>query len=128
MPSLFSTMPDKDYLGFDSGSAIDFQKVVKFAELEKRDVSRATGIPLGSVRYEEERIPKELKDRLTEWANLFNLVAGYFKGDARKTSMWFKIPNPLLGNISPRDMIRVGRYKKLISFVLNSLNENRRDS
>jgi hypothetical protein len=126
MPSIFSTVPDKDYLGFDSGSTIDFQKVVKFAGLEKKDVSRATGIPVSSVRYEEEKIPRELKDRLTEWANLFNLVAGYFNGDAKKTSLWFKMTNPLLGNITPRDMIRIGRYKKLVSFVLNSLNENRR--
>lgn len=126
MSLMFSTVPDKDYLGFDSGSVMDYQKVVKFAEMEKKDVSRATGIPVTSVRYEEEKIPKELRDRLTEWANLFNLVAGYFKGDARKTSLWFKMPNPLLGNITPRDMIRIGRYKKLISFVLNSLNENHR--
>jgi hypothetical protein len=126
MASIFSTVPDKDYLGFDSGSALDYQKVVKFAELEKKDVSRATGIPISSVRYEVEKMPKELKDRLSEWANLFNLVAGYFNGDPRKTALWFKMPNPLLGEISPRDMIRIGRYKKLISFVLNSLNENRR--
>lgn len=128
MPTIFSTVPDKDYLKFDSGTGLDYQKVVKFAEMEKKDVSRATDIPVSSIRYEVEKMPKELKDRLTEWANLFNLVAGYFKGDAGKTSMWFKIPNPLLGNISPRDMIRIGRYKKLISFVLNSLNENRRAS
>ncbi len=124
MSSIFSTIPDKDYLGFDLGTTMDYQKVVKFTELEKKDVSRATGIPVSSIRYEDEKMPKELKDRLTEWANLFNLVAGYFQGDARKTALWFKMANPLLGNIPPRDMIRFGRYKKLISFVFNSLNEN----
>lgn len=128
MASIFSTVPDKDYLGFDSGSSMDFQKVVKFANLKKEDVSRATGVPVSSVRYEEEKIPKELKERLTEWGNLFNLVAGYFKGDVRKTALWFQVSNPLLGDLSPRDMIRIGRYKKLYSFVMNSLSENRRAS
>jgi len=128
MPSIFSTVPEKDYFGFYSGTELDYQKVVKFADFEKKDISRATDIPVTSIRYEPAKMPKELKDRLTEWANLFNLVGGYFNGDARKTALWFKIPNPLLGSITPRDMIRIGRYKKLVSFVLNSLNENRRAS
>lgn len=128
MSSGFSNIAEKDYIGFYSGNDLDYQKVVKFADLEKKDISRATNIPLTSIRYEEGKMPKELKDRIAEWANLFNLVGGYFNGDARKTALWFKMPNPLLGNITPRDMIRIGRYKKLISFVLNSLNENRRAS
>jgi hypothetical protein len=122
---LFSTVPEKDYLGFYSGSDLNYQDVVKFAEMEKKDVSRATGVPLSSIRYDE-KIPQELRERLMEWANLFNLVAGYFHGDGHKTILWFQMPNPLLGELSPRDMIRIGRYKKLISFVLNSLSENRR--
>jgi hypothetical protein len=122
---LFSTVPDKDYLGFYSGSNLNYQDVVKFAALEKKDVSRATGVPISSIRYDD-KIPQELRERLTEWANLFNLVAGYFRGDVRKTALWFQIRNPLLGELSPRDMIRIGRYKKLISFVLNSLSENQR--
>jgi hypothetical protein len=124
---LFSTVPEKDYLGFYSGTDLNYQNVVKFAEMEKKDVSRATGVPLSSIRYDE-KIPQELRDRLIEWANLFNLVAEYFRGDVRKTALWFQIRNPLLGEISPRDMIRVGRYKRLISFVLNSLSENRRSN
>jgi uncharacterized protein (DUF2384 family) len=127
-PSLFATVPQKDYLGFYSGSNLDYQNIVKFAEMEKKDVSRATGIPVASIRYEEEKIPNELRDRLTEWGVLFNLVAEYFHGDRRKTVIWFKVPNPLLGNISPRDMIRIGRYKRLNSFVLNTLAESRKAS
>jgi uncharacterized protein (DUF2384 family) len=127
-PSIFATVPQKDYLGFYSGSNLDYQNIVKFAEMEKKDVSRATGIPVTSIRYEEEKIPNELKDRLTEWAVLFNLVAGYFRGDKRKTVIWFKVPNPLLGNISPRDMIRIGRYKRLNSFVLSTLAEEQKAS
>jgi hypothetical protein len=31
-----------------------------------------------------------------------------------------------LGNITPRDMIRIGRFKKLHRFILNALSENER--
>lgn len=34
--------------------------------------------------------------------------------------MWFELPNPMLGNISPRNMIRAGRYKRLVNFVLDA--------
>jgi hypothetical protein len=52
------------------------------------------------------------------------LVAQFFDGDAAKTALWFKTPNPLLGNLSPRDMIRYGRYDRLRRFVLDALDEN----
>ncbi len=80
---------------------------------------------MSSVRYDE-KIPTELHERIKEWAILLNLVAEHFKGDATKTTLWFTTPNPLLGNISPRDMIRFGRYKKLFKFIFNALAENKR--
>ncbi len=33
----------------------------------------------------------------------------------------FQVKNPALGGISPRDMIRFGRYQKLEKFVQNAL-------
>ena len=51
-------------------------------------------------------------------------VAGYFKGDAQKTFLWFSLPNTLLGGISPIEMIKLGRYKKLYHFVQNALAGN----
>lgn len=122
-PSVFSTVQDKDYLGFFEKTEPKYQDVIKFAHFKKEDISRATGITLASIRYDE-KIPPELRIRIIEWANLLNLVAGFFKGDPQKTYLWFTIPNPSLGNISPRDMIRIGRYKKLMSFVQNALDEN----
>lgn len=44
------------------------------------------------------------------------LVNGVFK-DIRKTSMWFHANNPLLGGISPMQMIMRGRSEKLLKFV-----------
>ena len=38
-------------------------------------------------------------------------------GDADKTGTWFKTRNPLLGDISPRDMICLGRFQRLRKFI-----------
>ncbi len=121
--SLFDTVPNDYFKFFKKGNA-DAKKVVDFLEFEKKDISEAANIPLASVRYDT-KMPKELKERLFEWANAINLVGSYFD-DKEKTILWFKISNPLLGNISPKDMIRIGRYKKLIRFIQNSLSENKK--
>ena len=47
-------------------------------------------------------------------------VAEYFDGDAQKVALWFELRNPQLGNISPRNMIRGDRYKRLLNFVLEA--------
>ncbi|MFI0436078.1 MAG: hypothetical protein ACH350_10230 [Parachlamydiaceae bacterium] len=120
---IFSNIPKKDFLSlFDKGEA-RCSKVVDFVDFRKDDVAKAVGVPSSSVRYDE-RMPQILKDRLREWATLFNLVAQFFEGDAMKTALWFKTTNPMLGNISPRDMIRFGKYQKLLKFILNALSEN----
>ena len=119
-PDLFGTVPD-DYMSvYDDPS-----KIVSLLEFDKKDVARAARVPVNSVRYDD-KIPADLKRRLNEWAVLLNMVAEFFKGDEKKTALWFTIPNPLLGNFKPRDMIRFGRYKKLRTFIWNAIQENLR--
>lgn len=43
-----------------------------------------------------------------------------FKPFAQKVGLWFEIANTMLGNVSPRDMIRIGRYKRLLNFVIEA--------
>lgn len=90
--------------------------MVKFLAFTKEDVSSAADTPLGNVRFDQ-RMPEELKRYLTEVAAVCENVANFFDGDIIKTSMWFQSSNPLLGNISPRDMIRLGRCRKLMKFI-----------
>lgn len=117
--NIFSNMPKQDYLNLIH----DLANVPKFLNLEKEDVSKAANIAKSSVRYDA-RIPTELKKLLSEIAVICELVANHFGGDAEKTALWFKMENPALGGISPRDMIRYGRFKKLKSFILNQLEGN----
>lgn len=122
--SLFRSVPEKDYFDFFQKGEPDGKKVVDFLKYKKEDVSVAASIPFSSVRYDE-KMPSELRERLVEWATAINLVGSFFK-DSEKTLLWFQVPNPLLGGMSPRDMIRIGRFKKLLNFIQTALEENKR--
>ncbi len=127
MGAIFDTVPKQDYLAlFPPEGGTDYQKVVRLLDFRKTDVARASNVPVQSVRYDP-KMPKELEDRIREWAIALALVAQYFK-DVNKTVLWFKTPNPLLGNIAPRELIRIGRFKKLHRFILNALAENEQPS
>ena len=121
--ALFSTVAEKDYLGFWADHSLNARSVVDFLNLDKRDVAKLAGVAPSSVRFDQ-KIPKEVLERLQEIANICGLIAQFFGGDATKTALWFKTENPLLGKISPRDMIRYGRYEKLRRFVMSALEEN----
>jgi len=55
---------------------------------------------------------------------IVQLIDRFFYGDKTKTSLWLKTSNPLLGDVSPNDMIRFGRSQKLLKFILYSLQES----
>ena len=121
---IFNTVPKEDYLSLFEDKRPSCKHIAEILEFKKQDVSSATGVSVSSVRYDE-KMPDQVRERMREWATLLNLVAEYFRGDEKKTIAWFTMPNPLLGNVSPRTMIRSGRYKKLLVFVFNALNENK---
>ena len=120
--ALFHTVAKDDLLRLYPGGSPDYQRVVSLLDFKKKDVAKASQISIQSVRYDH-KMPKELEERLREWATALSLVAQYF-GNEHKTVLWFKTENPLLGNIAPRDVIRIGRFKKLYRFILNALLEN----
>ena len=119
---LFNTIPEKDICGLYDKCGVNFKKVIEIINFKNEDVSTATDLPKTSVRFDA-KMPNELKERLTEWAIAINLVATYFK-DVTKTIVWLRTPNPMLGGISPRDMIRLGRFKKLMKYIQSAINEN----
>lgn len=116
---LFGTVPE-DHLRFGRGQSFDAKRVPAVLGLKKEDVSRLAAVSVKSVRYDD-AIPENVRDRLEEIANTVNLVAQVFEGDVEKTVAWFKARNPLLGDVSPRDMIRLGRYERLRKFIINAM-------
>jgi hypothetical protein len=119
--ALFNTVSNRDSLKFWEGNALNYQKVREFAGIDARDVARLTGLAKSSIRYDA-KAPREVKEHLENIANICNLVFEFFQ-DAVKTKLWLQTPNPMLGNASPRDMIRFGRYNKLLRFVTQAMEE-----
>ncbi|HEY3391084.1 MAG TPA: hypothetical protein VGK58_00100 [Lacipirellulaceae bacterium] len=119
--SLFKTIAPSDPLHFWQGQNLNYDKVRDFAGFDTGEVARMTGLKKNSVRYDE-RAPKEVREHMAAIANICNLVFGFFN-DAVKTKLWLMTPNPMLGNTAPRDMIRHGRYEKLLRFVTEALED-----
>lgn len=118
---LFESVAD-DYMHFGRGSAFNPRRVPELLDLKKTDVSRIAAVSVSSVRYDD-AIPVQVRERLEEIANTINMVARAFDGDVEKTLVWFRTRNPLLGDISPKDMIRLGRYERLRKFIINAMTE-----
>jgi len=97
----------------------DYKRIAELTKLSKTDLGKIAQVAKSSVRFDA-HIPEPVAERLREIANIANLVAEFFAGDAQKVALWFEIANPMLGNISPRTMIRLGKYKRLLSFVLQA--------
>ena len=116
---LFDTVAKSDFININ-----DLKACIDFLDFTKADVANATGQAKNSIRYDD-RIPAELEKRIIEIINIINMVAEFFEGSPEKTRLWFITENPMLGNISPRDMIRFGRYEKLRKFILNAKNDTR---
>jgi hypothetical protein len=123
LQSLFRNIHPTDPLEFWSNHGLNYKRVTDFLDLNTEELSKIGGVSKRSVRLDN-RIPNDLKERLEQIANICALVAGYFEGDVDKTGLWFKTPNPMLGDISPRDMIRFGRFKRLLKFITEAQEAN----
>ena len=56
--------------------------------------------------------------------DLITLVNVHFK-DMAKTMVWFQLPNPQLGGVTPNEMIDSGKQGKLLRFIQTALDENK---
>lgn len=123
---LFASVPD-DVFHFGQGPSFQPKLVSNCLGLKKEDVSRLAEVSVKSVRYDD-AIPGQVRERLEEIANTINMVALAFQGNQEKTIAWFSARNPMLGDISPRDMIRLGRYERLRKFIITAMLEQRGNS
>jgi hypothetical protein len=118
-PAIVSHMATEDLLHLYRDGRPDYKRIADLTKLSKADLSKLSQVAKSSVRFDA-HIPEPVAERLREIANIANLVAEFFAGDAQKVGLWFELANPMLGNVSPRDMIRIGRYKRLLNFVIDA--------
>ncbi|WP_324997691.1 antitoxin Xre/MbcA/ParS toxin-binding domain-containing protein [Salinisphaera sp.] len=125
MRSLYQTVSSTDPLKFwaGPGASMDYPSVARFLDLDKNALSKIGGVSETSVRLDQ-KIPRQLAERLQQIANICTKVANHFEGDTQKAALWFRTQNPMLGYVTPRDMIRLGRYDRLLRFVLEAEEEN----
>lgn len=121
--ALFGSVPPQDQLGFWAHQTLRSRKVADFLDLDKTDVARMSNVSAKSVRFDE-KIPREVLRHLEQVAIVCGLVAEFFQGDVVKTGLWFRTRNPVLGELSPRDMIRYGRMEKLMQVVQEARSAN----
>lgn len=55
---------------------------------------------------------------------IMDLIMEFFKQDIVKTCNWFMTANPLLGNIAPVVMLKLGRTDKLLKLIQSLKEEN----
>jgi hypothetical protein len=118
-PSIVNHIAKEDRLHLYRSGTPNYRRIADLVKFTKADLGKISGVAKSSVRYDT-HIPDPVAQRLREIANIANLVAEFFAGDVQKVSLWFELANPMLGNISPRDMIRIGRHKRLLNFVLEA--------
>ncbi|MCH7854777.1 MAG: hypothetical protein IIB76_10645 [Proteobacteria bacterium] len=119
MPQLIENIAKHDYIGFNptkSGDLPNYKVVPDFLRFNKKQTSQLAQISQASVRYDE-KIPNDLAERLEQIANIANRVAALFDGDIGKAALWFRTRNSILGQVAPRDMVRLNRFKRLAKFV-----------
>lgn len=122
-PSLGLFDTAEDPMGFGLGEHFDAKRVTSLLKLKKADISKISSVSVSSVRYDD-AMPAAVRERIEEIASTVNLVAQQFGGDPHKTIVWFKAKNPLLGDVSPRDMIRLGRYLRLRRFIISAMTSH----
>lgn len=123
MSTLFNSISTSDPLDFKSSKGFDYKSVSHFLDFDKNDLSKIAGVSEATVRLDK-KIPRQLALRLDQIANICSLVAEFFDGDPQRTQLWFHTANPMLGYVRPRDMIRLGRYERLLRYVQEARAEN----
>lgn len=121
MDNIFSNIPEGDLFGIKSNNHFNYQEAAKFLGMNKKEVAKAAGLSESSIRYDE-RMPTDLKDFFMELISVLSIVSSQLKQDKEKTRLWFNMPNPMLGGVSPLQMILLGKHKKLMKFIQRSIN------
>lgn len=119
-PRLFDSVPSALPMLWNEQGRVQPEEVRKLLDLSKSDFAKAAHASQKQIA-DRLRIPQEVEERVRVWARILEEVARFFDGDIKKTMLWFGIPNPLLGEVSPRDMILYGRASKLLQIVRDEI-------
>ncbi len=118
---LFQTVPKTNLLGLLGPDGPDVVGTRKFLGFTDQDLASATSALQVTQVRSLNQMPREVKDRFEQIATICELVAEHL-GSRDKAVMWFKTVNPMIGIFTPRDMLRMGRFRALHRLVLEALD------
>lgn len=52
---------------------------------------------------------------------IINRVSKHMSWSPEKVELWLKTPNPFLGNVSPINMVYIGRGYKVLKFIEDAI-------
>lgn len=58
--------------------------------------------------------------------DIYKRLLLFFEGDENRLTCWWHARNPLLGGVTPADMMRLGREVKLRAWINTALDEGAR--
>ena len=115
-PPIFNTVPKNDVFGLYEKDQIKYKAVADTMNFNRQEISKATRVATNSIKYEENKIPDQVKVFFIAMTWLLYTTHEHLK-DGNKVIQWLDSPNPSCGGFSPKDMIRMGQYKKLVRMV-----------
>lgn len=117
MNGLFKTVAQQDYIGI---SKAGIKAVIEFLNLDEYDISKTCGLSKKRTT-QTSRLPRHAQETLEEIGDTINITTSFYEGDLSKTAMWFRTPNPMLNDLTPRDMVRFGMHEKLRKFIIDAV-------
>jgi hypothetical protein len=126
MPGVAVPQPERgaDPLGFWTDGIFRARKVARFLDFTARDLKKISALIAARTGHLGERNLPGQDSVLQTLAVSCSRVAQYFEGNAAKTQLWFRLDNPMLGNVSPRTLILTGRAERLQQLIEDALAES----
>ena len=107
---------------FDKQGNVKLTKVFQYTEdywdISKAKLAKAFGFSNDQIR--EDRISRKTKETIAQLATSIEMVASIFKNNKNKTTAWFNMPNAHFGGFPPKELILIGKFKKVQNFIFNS--------
>jgi hypothetical protein len=88
-------------------------ETAEFLEISLNKLAKALGVDT----LRQDRLGPMAEKKLQDLAVSLEVIAQSFGGNKTKARYWINTPNLHLGGAIPRDLILIGKYRKVVEFV-----------
>ena len=87
-------------------------------DIPKAQLANAFGFSSDQLRVE--RMSKKTTESFSQLAASIEQVSNILSNNKDKTIAWFNIPNAHFGGSSPKELILIGKFRKIQNFIFSS--------